>query len=70
MGPILRPSVKGRELEEGLLDGAIVVDMDGVLEHVVDEVGVGFDEVVKGLEDLEVLSLLLVEKVEPYLVLV
>lgn len=44
--------------------------MDRVLEHVIHEVRIWLDEVVKGRENLEVLSLLFVEEVEAHLVLV
>lgn len=38
--------------------------MDGVLEHEVDEIGVGLDKLVQLLQVLELASLLLVEDVE------
>jgi hypothetical protein len=44
--------------------------MNGIFEHIVDEVRVGLDEVVKSREDLEVLSLLFVEQVESDLILI
>ena len=40
-------SVKRRELKECLFDGAIVVHVDGVLEHVVHKVRAWFDEIVE-----------------------
>ena len=40
-------SVERWVLEESLLDGAIVIDMDCVFEHVVHEVGVGLNEVIE-----------------------
>jgi len=67
---VLVALVETGELEQGLLDRAVVVDVDGVLEHVVDEVRVGPDEVVESLQHLQVLSLLLVEQVEADLILV
>lgn len=63
-------SVERREFEQGFFDGAIVVDMDGILEHVVDEVGTWLDEVIDGRQHLEVLSLLLVEQIEFIFVLI
>lgn len=44
--------------------------MDCIFEHVVNEVGTGFDEVVERLQNLQILSLLLMEDVEPILILV
>lgn len=37
------------ELKESLLNASIVVYMDGVFEHEVDEVGIGLHEVVQVL---------------------
>ena len=45
---VLLALVQGWELKKRFLDGSIVVNMDGVLEHVVDKVRVGLDEVVQG----------------------
>ena len=44
--------------------------MNGIFEHVVHEVWVWFDEVIKSRQDLQVFPLLLVEQVEPHFVLV
>ena len=62
--------IERRELEQGLLDRAIVIDVNGILEHVVYEVGVRLDEVVKCRQDLQILPLLLMEQVEPDFILV
>ena len=52
------------ELKESLLDASIVVHMDGVFEHEIDEVGVGLDEVVQVLQILQLTTLLLIEDVK------
>ena len=44
--------------------------MNGVFEHVVYEIRTWSDEVIEGLQDLQVLSLLFMEDVEPVLILV
>ena len=44
----LRASIQTWEFEQSLLDTTIVVHVNGVLEHVVDEVRRGLDKVVKG----------------------
>ena len=44
--------------------------MNRVLEHVVNEVRVRFDEVVQGLQDLQVLTLLLMVDIKTILILV
>ena len=44
--------------------------MNCVLEHVVDKVRVWFDKVVEGAQNLQVLSLLLMEKIEAHLILI
>ena len=44
--------------------------MDGVFEHVVYEIRTWSDKVIEGLQDLQVLSLLFMEYVEPVLILV
>ena len=44
--------------------------MNGIFEHIIDEVRVGLYEIVKSREDLEVLSLLFVEQVKSDLILV
>ena len=66
----LGSSVERRELEERLLDRSVVVHVDGVLEHVVDKVRTGLDEVINGRQHLQILSLLLVEQIELVFVLV
>ena len=53
-----------RELEQSLLDAAIIIDMDRVLEHEVDEVGSGFDELVQLLQVLELASLFLIKDIK------
>jgi hypothetical protein len=53
-----------REFKERLLDASVVVNVDRVFEHEVDEVGVGLDELVELLQILQLASLLLVENVE------
>ena len=52
------------ELEKSLLDASIVVHMDGVFEHEVDEVGVGLHKVVQVLQILQLTALLLVKDVK------
>jgi len=66
----LRASVETWELEERLLDTSVVVDVNSIFEHVVNEVGRRLDEVIEGRKHLHVLSLLLVEDIEFVLVLV
>lgn len=44
--------------------------MDGVLEHIVNKIGVRLDKVIKHVEDFEVLLLFLVEGVECHVVCV
>ena len=44
--------------------------MNGILKHVVDKVRRGLDEVIDGLQHLEVFSLLLMENIELVLVLI
>ena len=70
MGLILRTSIETWELEKRFLDRTIVIDVDRILEHVVDEVRVWLNEVIQGREDFKILSLLLVEKIEAHLILV
>ena len=57
-------SCHGWEFEESLFDTAIVINMDGVLEHEVYEVRVGLDEVVQILQILQLASLFLVKDVK------
>ena len=54
-------SVKRWKFEKCLLNGPIIINMNRVLEHVVNEVGVWFNELVECLQDLEILLLFLVE---------
>ena len=44
--------------------------MDGVFEHVVYKIRTWSNEVIEGLQDLQILSLLFVENIEPVLILV
>jgi hypothetical protein len=44
--------------------------MNCVLEHVVDKVRIRFDKVIEGAQNLQVFSLLLMEKIEAYLILI
>ena len=67
---VLWASVERWELEQGLLDGSIVINMNSVLEHVVNKVWVWLDEVVKGAQNFQIFSLLLIEKVEANLILI
>ena len=60
---------QGREFEERFFDRAVVVDMDRVLEHVVDEVGCRLDKVAQLFKLYHILALLLVEDVELVFVL-
>lgn len=60
--------VERGEFEERLLDRAVVVDVDSVLEHEVHEVRVGLDELVQSLQVLQLLALLFVEDIEVVLV--
>ena len=48
MSLALRASIQTWEFEQSLLDTTIVVHVNGVLKHVVDEVRRGLDKVVKG----------------------
>ena len=70
VGLVLGASVERWELEQSLLDRSVVINMDCVLKHVVDEIRIWFDEVIKGAQNLQIFSLLLMEKVEAHLVLV
>ena len=45
-------SIKGRKFEKGFFDRAIVVDMDGIFKHVVDEVGTWLDEIIDSRQHL------------------
>ena len=44
--------------------------MNSIFEHVVHEVRVWLDEVIQGTQDFQILSFLLVEQIESYLILV
>jgi hypothetical protein len=44
--------------------------MDRILEHVINKIRVGFDEIVQSCKDLQVFSFLLMEQVEPHLILI
>ena len=48
IGLILGSSVQRWELEKCLLDRSVIVDVNGVFEHIVHEVGIWFDEIVEG----------------------
>ena len=52
------------ELEECLFDAAVVIDMNRILEHEVDEVGVRLNELIKLLQVSQLTTLFLVEDVE------
>ena len=67
---VLWASVERWELEQGLFDGSVVIDMNSILEHVVDEIRIWLDEVIKCAQNLEILSLLLMEQIEAYFILV
>jgi hypothetical protein len=67
---VLGTSIQRWELEQSLLDGSIVVDVNGVFEHVIDEIRVRLYEIIEGRQNLQVLSLLFVEQVESDLVLI
>ena len=58
---VLWASVERWELEQGLFDGSIVINMNCVLKHVVNKVWVWLDEVVKGAQNFQIFSLLLIE---------
>lgn len=45
---VLGSPIQRWELEKCLFDGAVVVDMNGIFEHVVHEVGIGLDKIVEG----------------------
>jgi hypothetical protein len=64
------PTVERRKLKQRLLNRAVVINMNGILEHVVYKVRIGFDKVIKSRQDLEVLSLFLVKEVEANFVLI
>lgn len=61
-------AIHGWELEEGLLDATVVVDMDRVFEHEVAEVLVRLHEVVQHLQILQIAPLTIVEDVKAVLV--
>ena len=56
--------IKSRELKESFFDRAVVVNMNCVFKHVVQEVGIRFNELVEGLQIYNVPTLLLVKQVE------
>lgn len=68
MGLLLRASPHRRELEECLLDASVVVDMDGVLEHVVSEIRRGFHEIIEHLEHFDIFLLLFSKGVKRHIV--
>lgn len=56
------------ELKQSLFDRAIIIDMYGVFEHVIYEVGVGFYKVIENLQHLEVLLLPLKECAKSHII--
>ena len=55
---------KSWKLEKRFFDGAIVIHMDSVLKHVVDEIGIWLHKIIQMLKILKLLALLLVKDVE------
>ena len=70
IGLILGSSIQGWEFEKCLFDGSVIVDVNGIFEHVVHEVWIWLDEIVQGRKNLKILPLLLMEEVKSDLVLV
>ena len=66
----LRSFVQRRILKQSFLNGAKIVNMNGILEHVIDKVRTRPDKIVQSLQNLEILPLLLMENIEPVLILV
>ena len=56
------------KLEQCLFDAAVVVHVDGILEHVIHEVGIRFYKVIKHIEYLQVFLLLFEESVEGHVI--
>ena len=52
------------EFEESLLDRAVIIDMDRILKHEIDEVGCRFDKFIELLQVFELAALLFIEYVE------
>lgn len=67
---VLWASVERWELEQGFLDGSVVINMNCILEHIVHKVRVWFDKVIKGAQNFQIFSLFLVEKVETNFILI
>lgn len=61
---------QGGEFKQGLLNGAIIVDVDGILEHVIHKIGIWLYEVVQDLEYLQILLLSLKECAEGHIICV
>lgn len=61
---------QGWEFKQSLLNGAIIVNVDGVLEHVIDKIGIWFYEVVQYLEHLQIFLFSLKECAESHIVCV
>lgn len=63
---LLARLVKCWEFEKCLLDGTVVINVDGIFKHVVQEVGVRLYVVIEALKIFYLPSLLFVEQVEVY----
>ena len=67
---ISRTSIKRREFEESFLDRSIIINMNGILEHVVHKVWIGLYKFIQSWKDLQILSLLLMEEIESDFILI
>lgn len=67
---ILWTSIQRWELKKSFFNWPVVIYMNGIFEHVINEVRVWLNEFVQGLQDLQVFSLLLVEQVKSYFILI
>ena len=70
LGLIMGDLGQGRELEQSFLDTAIVVHMNGVLEHVVYKIGVGLNEVIEHLQYFDVFLLFFIKGIESHVIAV
>ena len=53
--------IKSWEFEKCLFDGTVVINVDGIFKHVVQEVGVGLDVIVEWLQVFNLSALFLVK---------
>ena len=61
VGRVSGAAIEWWELEQSFFNGAIVINMNGIFEHVVNEIWIWFDELGKSMQNFQILSLVLVE---------